>query len=75
VLPRVTWLQVLPPREEGSGAVTYPMASSGLWTIGIKKGLAAPSTQLDSHVSKAQLRVTEAPIRRADRPLQFGSIV
>jgi hypothetical protein len=64
-----------PPREESSGAATYPMATSGLWTTGIKKGLTAPGTQLGSHVSKARSRVTEAPARRADRPLQFGSTV
>jgi hypothetical protein len=64
-----------PPREESSGAATYPTATSGLWTTGIKKGLTAPGTQLGSHVSKARSRVTEAPARRADRPLQFGSTV
>jgi hypothetical protein len=31
----------------------YPMAPSGLWTTRIKKGLAAPGTQLGSHVSKS----------------------
>jgi hypothetical protein len=63
----------LPPREESSGAATYLTVPSGLWTTGIKKGLAGPSTQLGSHVSKAWSRVTEAPVRRADMPLQFGS--
>jgi hypothetical protein len=63
------------PREESSNAATYPMAPSGLWTTRIKKGLAVPGTQLGSHVSKARLRVTEAPARRADKPLQFGSTV
>jgi hypothetical protein len=48
------------------------MPPSGLWTIGIKKGLAAPGTQLGSHVSKALSRVTEAPASRANMPLQFG---
>jgi hypothetical protein len=37
---------------------------SGLWTTGIKKCLAAPGTQLGSHVFKARSRVTEAPARR-----------
>jgi hypothetical protein len=60
-----------PPREESSGAATYPTASSGLWTTGIKNDLTALGTQLGSHVSKARPRVTEAPTR----PLQFGSIV
>jgi hypothetical protein len=50
----------LPPREESSGAVTYPTTPSGLWTTGIKKDLATPATQLSSHVSKARSRVTEA---------------
>jgi hypothetical protein len=40
-----------PPREESSGATMYSMAPSGLWTTGIKKGLAALGTQLGSHVS------------------------
>jgi hypothetical protein len=65
----------LHPREESSGATTYPMAPSGLCTTGIKKGLTAPGTQLSSHVSKARSYVTEALARRADRPLQFGSAV
>jgi hypothetical protein len=60
-LPRVIWLRALSPREEISSAATYLMAPSGLWTTGIKKSLAAPGMQLDSHVSKARL--------------QFGSIV
>jgi hypothetical protein len=64
-----------PPQEESFGAATYPMAPSGLWTIGIKKGLAAPGTQLGSYVSKARMRVTKAPARRADMSLQFGSTV
>jgi hypothetical protein len=33
-----------PPREESSGAATYPTVPSGLWTTGIKKGLAASGT-------------------------------
>jgi hypothetical protein len=52
-----------------------PHAPSSLWTTGIKKGLVAPGTQLGSHVSKERSRVTEASVRRADRPLQFGSTV
>jgi hypothetical protein len=64
-----------PPREESSGATTYLTALSGLWTTEIKKGLAAPDTQLDSHVSKARSRVIELPARCADRPLLFGSTV
>jgi hypothetical protein len=64
-----------PHREESSGAVTYSTAPSGLWTTGIKKGLAAPGTQLGSHVSKARPRVTEASVRRADMLLQFSSTV
>jgi hypothetical protein len=43
-----------------------PMAPDGLWTTGIKKGLAALGTQLGSCVSKARSCVTEAPTRRAD---------
>jgi hypothetical protein len=46
-----------------------PHGPSGLWTTGIKKGLAVPGMQLGSHVSKARPRVTEAPVRHADRPL------
>jgi hypothetical protein len=53
----------------------YPTGLSGLRTTGIKKGLAAPHTQLGSHVSKGRSRVTEAPTTRADMPLQFGSTV
>jgi hypothetical protein len=37
------------------------MAPDGLWTRGIKKGLAALDTQLGSRVSKARSCVTEAP--------------
>jgi hypothetical protein len=74
-LPHVPWLRALPPREESSSAATYPMAPSGLCTTGIKKGLAALGTQLGLHVSKARSCVTEAPARRADMPLQFGSTV
>jgi hypothetical protein len=50
-----------------------PHGPSELWTTGMKKCLAGPDTQLSSHVSKARLRITEAPAWRADRPLQFGS--
>jgi hypothetical protein len=75
VLSCVPWLRALSFREESSGAVTYPTAPSGLWTTGIKKGLAAPDTQLGSYVFKARSRITEAPVRRADKPLQFGSTV
>jgi hypothetical protein len=63
------------PAEVGSGAATYPTASSGLWTTGIKKGLAALGTQLGSHVYKTRSYVTEVPVRHVDRPLQFGSTV
>jgi hypothetical protein len=64
-----------PPREESSGATTYPTAPSGLWTTEIKKDLDAPGTQLSSHVSKVWLRITEVLARHADIPLQFGSTV
>jgi hypothetical protein len=62
-----------PPREESSGAATYPTAPNGLWTIEIKKDLAAPGMQVGSLVSKARSCVTEGSARRADIPLQFGS--
>jgi hypothetical protein len=74
-LPRVLWLWALPPCGECFGAATYRTAPSGLWTTGIKKGVATLDTQLGSHVSKARSHVTEAPARRADMPLQFGSTV
>jgi hypothetical protein len=64
-----------PPRAESFSAVTYPTALSELWITGIKEGLAAPGTQLGSHVSKVWSRVTKAPARRADMPVQFGSTV
>jgi hypothetical protein len=51
----------------------YPMAPIGLWTIGIKKDLATPGTQLGSHVSKAWSCVTEALARHVDMSLQFSS--
>jgi hypothetical protein len=60
------------PAEVGSNAVTCPMA---LVLPRTQKGLGAPGMQLGSHVSKARSRVTEAPARRADRSLQFGSKV
>jgi hypothetical protein len=40
-----------------------------------KERHSCPGTHLVSHVSKAWVRVTEAPARRADVPLQFGSTV
>jgi hypothetical protein len=36
-----------------------PTVPGGLWTIGIKKGLAALDTQLGSRVSKAHSYITE----------------
>jgi hypothetical protein len=73
------WAPVLPcgpgltsPRGE-LRCCHIPHDPNGLWTTGIKKCLAAVNTQLGSHVSKAQSRVTEAPVRRADMPLQFSS--
>jgi hypothetical protein len=71
-LLRVPWLRALPPREESSGAATYPTVPSELWTTEIKKGLAPSSMQLGLHVFKARSRVTKAPARCADMPLQFG---
>jgi hypothetical protein len=78
-LPR--WAPTLPhgpnlasPRG-GLWCYHIPHGSSELWTTGIKKGLAAPDTELGSYVSKARSRVTEAPARRVDRPLQFDLIV
>jgi hypothetical protein len=47
--------------EVSSGAATCPLATSGSWTTGIKKGLAALGTQLDSCISKACSCVTETP--------------
>jgi hypothetical protein len=43
------------------------MAPGGLWTTGIKKGLAALSMQLGLRVFKARSCVTEAPARRVGR--------
>jgi hypothetical protein len=51
------------------GAPVPPHVSwppGGLWTTGIKKGLAALGAQLGLRASKACLCVTEAPTRRAD---------
>jgi hypothetical protein len=67
VLPHVPLLWALPPRGGSSSGATCPTSPSRLWTIGIKKGLAALVMQLDSHVSKIRSRVTEAPARRVDR--------
>jgi hypothetical protein len=39
-----------------------PTTSDGLWTTGIKKGLAVLGTQLGSRISKARSCVTEAPV-------------
>jgi hypothetical protein len=66
---------VLASPRGGLQCCHVPHGPNGLWTTGIKKGLAAPGTQLGLHVSKARSRVTEAPVRRADMPLQFGSTV
>jgi hypothetical protein len=40
---------------------------SGLRTTELKKGLAALGTQLGSLVSKVRSRITEVPIRHANR--------
>jgi hypothetical protein len=53
----------------GLSLFLWSTAPSGLWTTGIKKVLATPSTQLGSHVSKARTRVTEAPARHVDMSL------
>jgi hypothetical protein len=39
----------------------YTMTPGGLWTAGIKKGLAVLGTHLGSRVFKARSCVTEAP--------------
>jgi hypothetical protein len=43
-----------------------PTAPSGLWTTGIKKGLATLGMLLGLRVSKVRLSVTEASARRVD---------
>jgi hypothetical protein len=65
MLPRVSWLRALLPRWVSSGAATSPTAPNGLWTTGIKKGLAALGMQLGSRVSKACSCVTESPATHA----------
>jgi hypothetical protein len=67
VLPRVPRLWALPSLEGRSGATTCLTAPDGLWTTGIKKGLATLGMQLGSHVSEARSCVTEVPARRTDR--------
>jgi hypothetical protein len=74
-LRRCHVVKASPPRAESSDAATYPTALSGLWTTGIKKGLAAPGTQLGSLVSKARSHVTKVFVRHTDIPLQFGLTV
>jgi hypothetical protein len=44
-----------------------PRPPVGMWTLGIKKGLAALGTQLGSRVFKTHSCVTEAHVRHADR--------
>jgi hypothetical protein len=58
-------LRVLPPREGSFGAATCPTTPIGLWTVGIKKDLAALGTQLISRVSKARSYVINVHLRRA----------
>jgi hypothetical protein len=53
--------------EVSSGAATCPTAPDGLWTTGIKKGLATLATQLGSHVFKVRSCITEASVTRAGR--------
>jgi hypothetical protein len=65
-LPRVPWLRALSPQGESSSATTCPMALGGLWTTGIKKGLATLGMQQDLHVSMVHSRFTEVFARRAD---------
>jgi hypothetical protein len=63
-----------PPTEVGSDAATCPMDPSGLWTIGIKKGLAALGMQLGSRVTNVCSRVTEAPARCADKRCYYHAV-
>jgi hypothetical protein len=44
-----------------------PTALNGLRASEIKKGLTDLGMQLGSRVSKARLRITEVPVRRANR--------
>jgi hypothetical protein len=46
--------------EVSSGAATCQSVPGGLWTTGIKKGLAVLGTQVGSCVSKARSCITEA---------------
>jgi hypothetical protein len=61
VLPRVPRPQTSAFLRGSSGAATCHTAPGGLWTTGMKKGIAALGTQLGSCVSKARSCVTEAP--------------
>jgi hypothetical protein len=61
VLPHVSQIRALPSREVTSGAATCTTAPGGLYSTGIKKGLAALGTQLGSRVFKARSCIAEAP--------------
>jgi hypothetical protein len=51
-----------------------PRPPGGLWTIGIKKDLAALGTQLDSRVSKARLCITKVPADMQDATVHPYSV-
>jgi hypothetical protein len=54
--------------ERGAPVLTrVPRPPGGLWTTGIKKGLAALGIQLGSHIFKTHSGVTKAPARPASR--------
>jgi hypothetical protein len=55
------------PTSLPKGASVLPRVHNSLWTMGIKKDLAALAMQQGSRVNKARPHVTKVPERRADR--------
>jgi hypothetical protein len=65
-VPRVVWLRILPPCQEGSGAATaYLMVSCGPQASIIKKSLADLPVQLGTHVLNTRAHVSNVPDVRA----------
>jgi hypothetical protein len=69
--PRVLWLRILPPYQEGSGAaITCPAIFCGPQVSSIKKNLVDLPMQLGTYVPHTRAHVFKAPDIRAIMGLQ-----
>jgi hypothetical protein len=64
-VPRVLRLRILPPYQEGSGAITRHVAPCGPHASNIKKSLAGLPVWLGTHIPNARMYVSKAPDVRA----------